>query len=62
MDALHGEYSQLEQLLSREEVYRDGERVRQTKKELNKMTSQREQLMKRWEAVDKQRREHLNVE
>jgi len=62
LDALQGEYSRLEQLLSREEVYRDGERVRQAKKELHKMTSRREQLMKRWEVVDKQRREHLKVE
>jgi len=62
LDALQGEYSRLEQLLSREEVYRDGERVRQAKKELHKMTSRREQLMKCWEVVDKQRREHLKVE
>jgi ATP-binding cassette subfamily F protein 3 len=55
LDALQGEHSRLEQLLSREEIYRDGERVRKIKEDLEKMATQREQLMKRWELVDKQR-------
>lgn len=57
LDALQGEHSRLEQLLSREEVYRDGELVKKTKEDLEKITGRREQLMKRWEVVDKQRRE-----
>jgi ATP-binding cassette subfamily F protein 3 len=62
LDEFQGEHSRLEQLLSREEVYRDGERVKKIKEDLEKLTSQREQLMKRWEVVDKQRRENLIVE
>ncbi len=62
LDALQGEHSRLEHLLSREEVYRDGKQVKKIKEDIDKATSQREQLMKRWEVVDKQRRERLNVE
>jgi ATP-binding cassette subfamily F protein 3 len=62
LDELQGEHSRLEQLLSREEVYRDGEQVKKIKENLEMLTGQREQLMLRWEVVDKQRRENLNVE
>jgi ATP-binding cassette subfamily F protein 3 len=57
MQGLDEEGSQLEELLAREDVYRDGPRVRQIKEQLEVITRQRERLMSRWESVDKQRRE-----
>jgi ATP-binding cassette subfamily F protein 3 len=57
MEGLDKEGSRLEQLLAQEAVYRDGPRVRRIKEQLTAITTQREQLMSRWESVDKQRRE-----
>jgi ATP-binding cassette subfamily F protein 3 len=55
LDELEEEKSRLEHLLSQEEVYRNGERVRRIKEELEGAISRREHLMERWEAVDEQR-------
>ncbi|UCF99880.1 MAG: ABC-F family ATP-binding cassette domain-containing protein [Spirochaetaceae bacterium] len=57
LEALDSEGSQLEHLLAQEEVYRDGDRVREIKEQLETIAGQREGLMKRWERVDKQRAE-----
>ena len=56
MEDLDEEGSQLEELLAQEDVYRDGPRVRQIKEQLVAISKRREQLMSRWESVDKQRR------
>jgi ATP-binding cassette subfamily F protein 3 len=55
MEELDQEGSRLEHLLTQEAVYRDGQRVREIKEQLEAITSRRERLMSRWESVDKQR-------
>jgi ATP-binding cassette subfamily F protein 3 len=57
VEELEEESSRLEHLLAREDVYRDGERVREIKEQLDEIASRRERLMSRWESVDKQRKE-----
>jgi len=57
MEELEEEGSRLEHLLTQEAVYRDGQRVREIKEQLEAITSRRERLMSRWESVDKQREE-----
>ena len=57
MEQLDEEGSRLEHLLAEESVYRDGERVREIKEQLEAITNRRERLMSRWESVDKQRKE-----
>jgi ATP-binding cassette subfamily F protein 3 len=57
MEELDEEGSRLEHLLAQEAVYRDGQRVREIKEQLETITNRRERLMSRWESVDKQRKE-----
>jgi ATP-binding cassette subfamily F protein 3 len=57
LEDLEQQKTRLEQLLGREDVYRDGPRVREIKEELEGISGRRERLMRRWETVDKQRRE-----
>jgi len=59
MEQLEEEGSRLEHLLAQEDVYRDGQRVREIKEQLERITSRRERLMSRWETVDKQQKEVL---
>ncbi|MBN2551427.1 MAG: hypothetical protein JXB06_01600, partial [Spirochaetales bacterium] len=55
LDGLEEEKLRLEHLLAREEVYRDGQRVRQIKEQLQTIVRRRDGLMRRWETVDTQR-------
>jgi ATP-binding cassette subfamily F protein 3 len=57
MEELDEEGARLEHLLAQEAVYRDGQRVREIKEQLETITNRRERLMSRWESVDKQRKE-----
>jgi ATP-binding cassette subfamily F protein 3 len=57
MEELDEEGSRLEHLLAQESVYRDGQRVREIKERLDMIVNRREQLMRRWESVDKQQKE-----
>ena len=57
MEQLEEEGSRLEHLLAQEDVYRDGQRVREIKEQLEAITNRRERLMSRWETVDKQQKE-----
>jgi ATP-binding cassette subfamily F protein 3 len=59
MEQLDEEGSRLEHLLAREDVYRDGQRVREIKEQLERITARRERLMSRWETVDKKQKEVL---
>jgi len=59
MEQLDEEGTRLEHLLAQEAVYRDGQRVREIKEQLEAITNRRERLMSRWESVDKQRKEVL---
>jgi ATP-binding cassette subfamily F protein 3 len=53
MERLEEEHTRLEHLLAEESVYRDGQRVREIKEQLEAIAGRREQLMRRWESVDK---------
>jgi ATP-binding cassette subfamily F protein 3 len=57
LEELENERTRLEHLLSEQEVYRDGERVKKLKVQLQEIAGRREALMRRWEAVDEQRKE-----
>jgi ATP-binding cassette subfamily F protein 3 len=57
MEELDEEGARLEHLLTQEAVYRDGQRVREIKEQLEAITNRRERLMSRWESVDKQQNE-----
>jgi ATP-binding cassette subfamily F protein 3 len=59
VEQLEEEGSRLEHLLAQEDVYRDGQRVRDIKEQLERISSRRERLMSRWETVDKQQKEVL---
>jgi ATP-binding cassette subfamily F protein 3 len=57
LEGLHGQRSELERSLAREEVYRDGERVRQVKRELEEIERREEALSARWEELEEERRQ-----
>ena len=59
MEQLEEESVRLEHLLAQEDVYRDGQRVKEIKEPLEEVISHRERLMRRWETVDKQQKEVL---
>ncbi len=56
LDELQEEHGRLEGLLAREEVYRDGQKVKRIKRDLEELTEAQNNLMRRWEQVDKSRR------
>jgi ATP-binding cassette subfamily F protein 3 len=51
LEALHRQAAELEQLMSRPEVYQDGERMRKVKRELAETRKQEEILQQRWEGL-----------
>ena len=57
LDRLESERARLEAMLTQEKIYRDGGQVREIKAQLEAIGGRREQLMKRWESVDKQRKQ-----
>jgi ATP-binding cassette subfamily F protein 3 len=57
MEQLDEEHLRLEHLLAEEAVYRDGQRVREIKGQLEAIAERKERLMRRWELVDKQQNE-----
>jgi ATP-binding cassette subfamily F protein 3 len=57
MEQLDEEHLRLEHLLAEEAVYRDGQRVREIKEQLEAIAERKERLMRRWELVDKQQNE-----
>jgi len=51
LEALHRQAAELEQSMSRQEVYQDGERMRKVKRELAETRKQEEILQSRWERL-----------
>jgi ATP-binding cassette subfamily F protein 3 len=56
LEELASEKSRLEHELAREEVYRDGDRVRELKARLEANSAEQERLSRRWEDVDSSQR------
>ena len=56
LEELAGEKPRLEQELAREDVYRDGERVRMLKERLEANLAEQECLTRRWEEIDSTQR------
>jgi ATP-binding cassette subfamily F protein 3 len=62
LEALHSQRQGLEQALSQEEVYRDGEQVRRLKGELEDNQRRQEALSGRWEELERERRRLTGVQ